>query len=303
MAGLESCYPDQGDLEDEGLLPNYDYIQTLFTWVYQRANYWDASDVLVARPFVYNGQSYNNEKAYRRAIFENEFTRHFNLNHATIYYLFCQFTGLSDNRAKNMFISTKNVGAEHLVDTNGNTMSINDAINSSTGAVNADMIDWENSTFCEWYIDPYDLDSCFGVENSGYLTIPYYANWDYILNGRYQFNGYSSRLWLMFEEAMADTIKLTAQTITARSTGGLNYESLYKYHIAENALLIPPSIVNRDMDIKYYEPRLNGFIDYSQSPPKLSREKYMYLYRGSRTMQKDAFIYKRCMMLYSRYLC
>ena len=303
MAGIESCYPDQGDLADDGLLPNYDYIQTLFTWVVQRANYWDASDVVVARPYSYNGQTYNTERAYRRAIFDNEFTRHFNMNHATIYYLFCQFTGMSDNRAKNMFLSTKDTTAEHLVDVNGNAISINDVIDPGTGAVNADLIDWENSTFCVWYIDPYDLDSCFGVENSGYMTIPYYADWDYQLNGRYQFNGYSSRLWLMFEDAMANTIRAKAQELTARATNGLNYETLYQYHIAGNAMLVPPAIVNRDMIGKYYEPRLNGFMDYSKSPPELSREKYMYLDRGSRTMQKDAYIYKRCMMLYSEYLC
>lgn len=302
MAGLESCYPDQGDLEEEGLLPNYDYIQTLFTWVYQRANYWDASSVTVARPYSYNGATYNNEKAYRKAIFINEFTRHFNMNHATVYYLFCEFTGMSDNRAKNMFLSTKNTTAEHLVDVNGRSISINDAI-SVDGTVNADLIDWENSTFCEWYCDLYDLDSCFGVENSGYLTIPYYADWSYRLNGRYQFNGYQSRLWLMFEECMSDQIASKARELSALTTNGLNYETFYQYHIAGNAMLIPPAIVNRDMGAKYYEPRLNGFIDYSKSPPEISREKYMYLYRGSRTMQKDAYIYKRCMMLYSKYLC
>jgi len=91
---------------------------------------------------------------------------------------------MSDNRAKNMFLSTKNTTVEHLKDVNGNSISINDVI-SADGTVDFERIDWENSTFCIWYVDPYDLDSCFGVENSGYLNIPYYADWDYMLGGRY----------------------------------------------------------------------------------------------------------------------
>lgn len=304
VAGLESCYPDQGDLEKVGLTPNYDYIQVLYTWICQRANYWEASEVIRPQPFVYNGISYNNEKAYRKAIFKNEFTKHFNLNHALIYYIFSQFVALSDNRAKNMFLSTKNVEVEHLINISGQPMSINDAINPTTGEVDASIIDWENSEFCIWYTDLYDLDSSFGVENTGLLTIPYYADWDYELNGTKQFSAYDSIFWLMFEDSMASEIAAKARELTARTVNGLNYESLYKYHITENAALIPPVVINRDMVIKYFDPMVYGFIDYSKTPPQPSQdEPYMYIYRGSRIMQKIMFMYRRCMMLYSRYLC
>lgn len=304
--GLESTYPDQGDLKDEGLVPKYDYIQTLFTWVYQRANFWDASTDTVVEPYVYQGVEYYTERDYRKAIFLREFDRHLNKNRALIYYLFMEFTALCDNRAKNMFLRCENVHAEHLVDINGNAISINDIIEPSTGIVDADRIDWENSTFALWITDLYDLDSGYGVENSGYMRIPYYADWNYTLNGTQQFNGRESRLWLMVEEALANDIQAKAQLLTERGVGegGLNYDTLYDTHIRNNAMLMCPAVVNRDMTYKYSDSWIEGFIDYStEGHPIRHISDYKYLQRGSRTEQKDSFIYKRSNMLYSKYKC
>lgn len=304
--GLESTYPDQGDLKDEGLIPNYDHIQVLYTWVYQRANFWDASDDTVENPYVYNNVEYYTEREYRKAIFINEFEKHFNKNHALIYYLFMEFVALCDNRAKNMFLRSENVKMEQLLDVTGNEISIHDCIEAGTGIVDADKIDWENSTFAIWLTDLYDLDSGYGVENSGYMQIPYYADWNYTLNGTQKFNGRESRLWLMFEEALASDIAAKAQLLTERGIGegGLNYETLYDTHIKNNAMLMCPAIVNRDMTYKYSDPWVEGFIDYStEGHPVRYISDYKYLQRGSRTEQKDAFIYRRSNMLYSKYRC
>lgn len=306
VQGLESTYPDQGDLEDAGLSPNYDHIQVLFTWVYQRANFWNASTEVLDEPLVYNGVSYQTEREYRKAIFINELDKHFNRNHLLVYYLFTEFVALCDNRAKNMFMSCFDVRAENLLNISGEAMSINDAIDPATGEVDADMIDWENSTFDIWYPVLYDLDSCFGVENSGYMQIPYYADWNYQLNGTQKFNGRESLLWLMFEEAMASDIMSEAKTLTDRpvSSGGLNYDTLYDVHITKNAELVCPAVVNRDMEHKYNDPWISGFINYSlEGNPKQYISDYKYMQRGSRTQQKDAFIYRRSNMLYSKYKC
>ena len=301
---LESCYPDQGDLEDEGLEPVYDYVQTLFTWVCQRANFWNASTETAAVPYTYNGKTYTTEREYRKAIFLNEFTRHFNLDHAMTYYVFTEFVALCDNRAKNMFIRCEDVTAEQLVFTDPSVTKLSDIIDSTTGEVDADKIDWENSTFAVWLTDLYDLDSCFGAENSGYVRIPYYADWNYKLNGANQFNGYDSVLWLMVEEALADKIKEKAQSLASKEL--LCYESLYQTHIQNNAMLICPAIVNRDMEYKYSDPWTDGYYDYSTStsnPAWVQTQAYKYLQRGSRTEQKEAFIYRRSHMLYSKYQC
>lgn len=304
--GLESTYPDQGDLEDEGLEPNYDYIQVLYTWVYQRANFWDASTDIVEVPYTYQGKEYYTEREYRKAIFLNEFEKHFNKNHALIYYLFMEFVALCDNRAKNMFLRCENVRVEQLLDVDGNEISIHDCIEAGTGIVDANKIDWENSTFAIWLTDLYDLDSGYGVENSGYMQVPYYADWNYTLNGTQKFNGRESRFWLMVEEALANDITAKAQLLTERGVGegGLNYETLYDTHIKNNAMLVCPAVVNRDMNYKYSDPWMEGFIDYStEGNPVRYISDYKYLQRGSRTEQKDAFIYRRSNMLYSKYRC
>lgn len=303
---LESTYPDQGDLEDEGLTPNYDYIQALFTWVCQRANFWEASEDPLPVQKTYNGVRYSTERDYRKAIFINEFEKHFDKNHTLVYYLFMEFVALCDNRAKNMFMQSMDVTKEKLVKADGGQdMNISEAINPD-GSVNADMIDWEKSTFAVWMPVLYDLDSCFGVENSGYLQIPYFADWNYQLKGTQKFNGAESVLWLMVEEAFANDIQKLAGDLTDKSAGngGLNYESLYDYHIRNNALLVCPAVINRDMEVKYQSPWVDGFKDYSQeSAPTRHMPDYKYLQRGSRTQQKDAFIFRRCNMLYSKYKC
>lgn len=102
---FESTYPDQGGLEDEKLEPNWDYLQTVCSWVYQRANFWDASTE-TGTTYVYNDTEYYTERDYRKAIFQAEFEKHFNLNRTLIYYLFMEFTALVDNLAKNMFLTS-----------------------------------------------------------------------------------------------------------------------------------------------------------------------------------------------------
>ena len=314
--GLESCYPDEGDLDDAGIEPKYDFIQALYTWVYQRANFWDASTATGTSyeySYTENGESvtetFTNERDYRKAIFKREFTKHFNMEHALVYYLFIEWVALCDNRAKNMFLSCKDVTAENLVFTDSSS-SIWDIVNDTTGAVNESKIDWENSTFGIWYCDLYDLDSCFGAENSGYIRIPYYADWNYKL-GRtdtYQFNGHDSRLWCMFEEAFADEIKARAKLLTRSNTGSgaLNYAVLKQVHIIDNAELVCPAVVNEDMEYKYEDAWTEGYWDYSvdpENPTWTQTSAYKYLQRGSRTEQKESFIYRRCMMLYSKYQC
>lgn len=304
--GLESCYPDEGDLEDEGLDPDYSHIQVLFSWVYQRANFWEAS----TNPGTggeYNGATYDTERDLKKAIFKREFTKHFNMEHALVYYIFIEWVALCDNRAKNMFLSCKNVKNENLVFTDGST-SIWDCVNMTTGEVDISKIDWENSTFGVWYCDLYDLDSCFGAENSGYLRIPYYADWNYQLNGNYQFNGHDSRLWCMFEETFDSDIKSRAQQIVRTNTGygALNYNVLKQVHITENAELVCPAIVNKDMEYKYEDAWTKGYWDYSvdsDNPIWTITNAYKYLQRGSRTEQKESFIYRRSNMLYSKYQC
>ena len=286
LAALESCYPDQGDLEEDELTPNYDYIQVLFTWVCQRANYWDESDTTL--------------KAIKKQRFINEFSKHFNVNHALTYYCFVYFTALVDNRAKNMFLKCEDVTAEHLVFT-GDQTCLADCIDEN-GNVDVDAIDWENSTFAIWYTDLYDLDSCFGAENSGYLRIPYYANWDYVIsvdsNGTplYGFNGYQSRLWLMVEDTMASAIKTQFQALT--SSDKLTYQNFYNQQITNGINLICEAVANTDMEYKYNDPWILGYTNENGQFIYTSDYKYM---QRERELQKASFMYKRSQLVYSQF--
>ena len=286
LAALESCYPDQGDLDEAELTPNYDYIQVLFTWVCQRANYWDESNPTL--------------KAIKKQRFINEFSRHFNVNHALTYYCFVYFTALVDNRAKNMFLKCEDVTAENLVFT-GDQTSLADCIDEN-GNVDVEAIDWENSTFAIWYTDLYDLDSCFGAENSGYLRIPYYANWDYVISvdnsgtPLYGFNGYQSRLWLMVEDTMSSAIKTQFQALA--SSNKLTYQNFYSQQITNGIKLMCEAVANTDMEYKYNDPWILGYTNENGQFIYTSDYKYM---QRERELQKASFMYKRSQLVYSQF--
>ena len=308
LDAFESTYPDQGDLEDAGLEPNYNHLQIVSTWLSKRANYWDASTT-AGTGGEYNDTSYSTERELKKAIFKREFTNHFNMNHALTYYIFSEYIALCDNRVKNMFLRSDNVRSEIIKNRNGDTILEgnnepsalwNNYVNTSTGITDENYIDWENSTFAIWAPVLYDLDSCFGVENVGYIRVRYDATWDYTWNGAPQFNGYESRLWLQFADSFDTEIRATAPSLYNRSDG-LNYSNFYRQQVVDNLNNISPALSNQDMLIKFDKPWSEGFMNYGNVPPSYETPYYKYLQRGSRTAQKTAFINMRSKLLASKY--
>jgi hypothetical protein len=55
------------------------------------------------------------------------------------------------------------------------------------------------------------------------------------------------------------------------------------------------------MILKYDKPWTEGFLDYSKNPPVPSTDKYKYLQRGTRTVQKAMFMKQRSLFLSSKY--
>jgi hypothetical protein len=94
-----------------------------------------------------------------------------------------------------------------------------------------DTIDWEqgenHSNFAIWAPVLYDLDSCFGAENVGYLKVRYDADWNYSLYNKLQFAGFDSILWLQVEDCFQTELKAMAKTLYNRATG-LNYTTFYR---------------------------------------------------------------------------
>jgi hypothetical protein len=150
-----------------------------------------------------------------------------------------------------MFLRTDNCRSEKIYNTTGDL--ILDGNNEPSalwsnyvkedGTTDATYIDWTKDTFCEWAPVLYDLDSCFGVENVGYIRIRYDAEWDYKWNGLPQFNGYESRLWLMFADTFNDEIRAYAKKLYDMS-GGLNYVNFYNAQIRDNLNSISPALSN-----------------------------------------------------------
>ena len=302
--GFESCYPDEGDLTDEGLQPNYNHLQILLTWVSKRANYWDETDPQL--------------KADKKAIFKSEFTNHFNLNHVLTYYLFSQYVALCDNRVKNMFMRSDNVKEEIIRNSSGTIILEgnnepdelwSNYVDPSTGATTPSYIDWQtgenHSNFAIWEPVLYDLDSCFGVENVGLIKIRYDADWNYEWKGTPQFNGYNSVFWLMVEDSYKDELAALALSLYNQNPG-LNFRTFNQKQIIENQAQISPALTNQDMILKFDKPWSEGFINYAETPdgngnyPKQT-PLYKYLQRGSRAAQKSQFMQQRSMLLSSMY--
>ena len=332
---FECSYPDEGDLKDDGLEPNYNHLQLLLTWVNKRACYLDYSvydeDAQETTNYtvsdaadsggIYNGVEYNTERELKKAIFKNEFEDHFNLNHVLTYYLFSEYVALCDNRAKNMFLRSEDIRSEVVYNASGQKILDGNSypddgtlwnayVNPSTGVTTPSVINWSttgenHSTFAKWAPVLYDLDSCFGVENVGLMTIRYNADWQYEYNNKKAFSGFDSIFWLMVEDTYADELRTLA---TKLYNNELNFTNFYRQQITDNKNATCQAITNQDMVLKYEQPWNDGFVNYSKTPdpetgqyPKETPE-YKYIQRGTRATQKTTFMRQRSMLLSSKYV-
>ena len=335
---FECNYPDEGDLKDAGLEPNYNHLQLLLTWVNKRACYLDYSvydentdqttyftvSDTPGSGGTYNGITYDTERELKKAIFKNEFEDHFIKSHVLTYYLFSEYVALCDNRAKNMFMRSEDIRSEVIYNTrgqkilNGNeypddgtlwSQFVADSGNNA-GITNPSVINWNtsgenHSTFARWAPVLYDLDSCFGVENVGLITIKYNADWQYQYNNKEAFSGFDSIFWLMVEDTYGSELRALA---TQLYNNELNFTNFYRQQIAGNLSATCPALTNEDMILKYQQPWNEGFINYGKDPDPVTGEypketpEYKYIQRGTRTTQKTTFMRQRSMLLSSKYV-
>ena len=297
---LESCYPDQGDLEKAGLRPNTNHIQILYSWIVQRANFLSASTES-GTGGTYAGASYDTEYDLKFAIFRREFSRHLNLHHTLHYFIANEVPLLVDNLAKNLFMTCYDVTAEHIVDCDGNDINFNDII--VNGAVDISTIDWENSTFGVWYPTLYDLDSCLGADNNGYDQFPYFKEmWDQYNIG-YIVNGHSSLLWQLVYAAFYAELK--ALYCQLRDTDQSLSPALYEVAMIDDLTeKLPVVAVNEDERYKYIDAYEGGYYDHSANSGHggwVYTQGYLYLAKGTMASYHRNFIRKRFAMLDSKY--
>ena len=330
LSALESTYPDQGDLEDVGLEPDYMHMQVMYSWVLQRANYWEASSETVVTPFTYDGNYYYNERDYRKAIFIKEFERHFKKSHVINYYICVETIALVDNRAKNMFMScydvyhdtnryaqyrsegkdtteAKALSEVNIRFTSGSISSVRDCINADTGEFNFNLIDWENSIFPIWYTSLYDMDSCGGVDNNGRNIYNYdveihdiYA-YDADGNPTYCFNGEGSVFWCMVEDAFGAEIKARWNTLRDSTKTLLSPEIMFNEYMTKGVETLPPVVYNEDQRFKYLDIFTDGYYDIT-TQSDIFTSIYQYLCQGSKKYHKLWFVEKRISFLDSKYI-
>ena len=214
------------DLVDEANKVSWGMIQRfkkVHDWLVSTSRY-AASDAPLPTPYTDNlGMTYNYDtKEYRLAKFRSEFSQWFNMEYALVYYVYTFFALMTDQRAKNMFLTYW-----HDSDNQGNVLT--------TG---------------KWYPYFYDNDTCFGINNEGEKVFDYYhEDHDIVEGSKWVFNGQESVLWTNFRDAFAPEIAASYRSL--RSTNRLTEEKIYERFITAGSAQWSAAIYNEDAEFKY----------------------------------------------------
>ena len=154
--------------------------KTMHDWVCSTATYTVENGQRVpivpkplATPVTYGKTTYNEDNVeYRLAKFTNEFEDYFDLHYMSIYYVFTFFALMTDQRAKNMFLTY-----------------------------------W--GKLGKWLAYFYDSDTSFGINNEGARVFDYYHEDVDQLDGANVYNGQNSVLWENFRVCFQDKIQET----------------------------------------------------------------------------------------------
>jgi len=151
--------------------------------------------------------------------FKREFEDYFDMHYSLIYYVYTFVALMTDQRAKNMFLTRWGTKDE-----NGNTVS-------------------------KWYPYFYDNDTSYGINNEGYLVFDYYHEDTDQLGNVNVYNGQNSTLWTNFRKAFATEIR--AMYASLRSDGKLSYDKIINQFITHGSGMWSASIYNEDAEYKY----------------------------------------------------
>ena len=207
----------------------------LHDWVVS-TNRLAATNEELPEPYIAGMDTYTNDTAdYRLAKFKKEFEQHFDMHFSLIYYIYTFFALMTDQRSKNMFLTRWTT-----TDVNGNKTT-------------------------KWYPYFYDNDTCWGINNEGYLTFDYYHEDIDQVGGVNVFNGQNNVLWINFRLAFQQEI---AQAYGELRQGRLTYDKVTHQFIEEGSDSWSASIYNEDIEYKYTtmarpENAVDGKIDTS----------------------------------------
>lgn len=150
--------------------------------------------------------------------FKKEFTQYFDMHYSLIYYIYTFVALMTDQRAKNMFLTRWTT-----------------------------MVDGKSST--KWYPYFYDNDTSFGINNEGNLVFDYYHEDIDKIDGNNVYNGQQSILWNNFRLAFGTEIAQMYKSL--RSDKKISYEAIVNQLIHEGSDKWSASIYNEDAEFKY----------------------------------------------------
>ena len=157
------------------------------------------------------------------AKFADEVESWFNLNFLVAYRVFAETFGMSDSLAKNMMMGVwPSVGKQ---------------------------------LYPIWY----DMDTLGGRNNEGVDSFPYDMELHSVYGTQAAFNGGSSLLWTLVDQALGDQIEAMYQTL--RSKGLLSVETVSQFLIEPFYGTIPAALYVEDAVYKYEMPTLNEGAD------------------------------------------
>lgn len=148
-----------------------------------------------------------------------------------------------------------------------------------------------------WLFILYDNDTLLPINNEGLIALLYNVETQDKVNGANVWNGADSELWKLVEEAFADEIREMYYTMRQRNI--LSYDRMMEYLYSRQAGKWCEAIYNEDGYYKYEQPLIEGYLDYSQShenPQIIKTGAYLYALQGSREMYgkwiwKNRFLY------------
>lgn len=240
--------------------------------------------VELVEPYSVGRVTYTHDTAeYRLAKFKNEFKDHFNLHYATIYYLYTFFALMTDQRAKNMFLT-------YWKDVDGNGV---------------------------WYPYFYDNDTSYGIDNKGHMAFDYFhEDIDVVAGGAilkdkdvdvdvsddenedsdaaaYVYNGQRSTLWTNFRQAFPQEIADAYKKL--RSDGKLTYDKLVDQVITQGADKWSAAVYNEDAEFKYLSIMRPDYEGDQKG------NNYLYQVRGTGEDHFKYFVENRLMYCDSKY--
>lgn len=172
--------------------------------------------VPLENPVTYGETVYTEDnEEYRLAKFKHEFEDHFNMHYSSMYYVFTLFALMTDQRAKNLFLTR-----------------------------------WkEDDGVYRWYPYFYDNDTIFGINNEGALVFDYFHEDTDQLGSSNVYNGQNSVLWNNFRLCFPKEIEDTYAAL--RNSGKLTYNKIIDQFITQGSDKWSETIYNADAEYKY----------------------------------------------------